>query len=357
MEKEHPLIVGAATTAAAYLLWKAWKSLASVPVCVERKGRLTVFQWFYSPPSRLVHVTTLLFKVPNPEFYEIDLSNGEQLQWWFLRVNPKGQIPACVLESGEFMAESRDLVRHIFDKYNKDPSMDHWYPKDPVKRKAVDEWMDWSKPLHLCVESQVALRMATTLGMPWRENFGIVTVLMKSGLVVPPGGKESLLPSNIRKHLDEAEKILSKRSIESVADLNLGDLTTLQEVCMVFECFEGKANEIIPSSTTSSLWKEYPHLANLYEVFQRDVPEFAMVHAPFLAFCERYRKVLGQKETPLTLARGLLITFTSFLPYVIWNVVISKLYPFGPPSQKRQGGDEKKSTSSASPSEKTSLLS
>lgn len=342
MEQERQLTVGAATTAAAYLLWKAWKSLVSVPVCVERKGRLTVFQWFYSPPSRLVHVTTLLSKVPNPEFHEIDLSKGEQLQWWFLRVNPKNQIPACVLENGQFMAESRDLVRHIFDKYNKDPSMDHWYPKDPVQRKAVDEWMDWSKPLHLCVESQVALRMATTLGMPWRENFGIVTVLAGSGLIDPPGGKESLLPSNLRKHLDEAEKILGKRSTKSVADLNLGDLTTLQEVCMVFECFEGMTNEIIPSSTKSSLWKEYPHLAHLYEVFQRDVPEFTLVHTPFLAFCKRYHKVRGLKETPLTMARGVLTTITSFLPYAIWNVVLSKVYPFGPPSQKRRQGDAKK---------------
>lgn len=344
MEQERPLIVGAATTAAAcYLLLKAWKSLATVPVCVERKGRLTVFQWFFSPPSRLVHVTTLLSRVKDAEFHEIDLSKGEQLQWWFLRVNPKHQIPACVLEGGEFMAESRDLARHIFDKYNRDPSMDHWYPKDPVQRKMVDEWMDWSKPLHLCVESQVALRMATTLGMPWRENFGIVTVLVGSGLVDPPGGKDSLLPSRLKEHLDEADKILGKRSIESVADLNLGDLTTLQEVCMVFECFEGTTNEIIPaSSTTSSLWKEYPHLANLYEVFRRDVPEFTRVHAPFLAFCEQYRKVRGLKETPLTIARGVLTTITSFLPYAVWNVVLSKVYPFGPLSHKRQGVDAKK---------------
>jgi len=318
------LTLGAA--AAGYLLWKGWQSLA-VPVCVEGEG-LTVFKWFFSPPARLVHVTTLLSKAP-ATFHEIDLSLGHQLQWWFLRVNPAHQVPACV-EGGQFMAESRDLARHIFEKYNKDPANDHWYPRDPARRRAVDEWMDWSKPLHLCIETQVALRLAATLGMPWRDNYGIVPVLVGS-LVDPPGGRESLLASKLREHLDDAERIISKRSIGGVADLNLGDLTTVQEVCMAFECFEG-TNEIIPSST--SLWKEYPHLAHLYDVFQ-GVPEFTAVHAPFLAFCKRYRQVRGLKDTPLTKARGVLTTFASFLPYAIWNAVLAKLYPFGPRQRQR----------------------
>ena len=55
------------------------------------------------------------------------------------------------------MAESRDIVRHLMDKYNVDPAKEHWYPKDPKEREEVDKWMDWSKELHLNLEKAVVI--------------------------------------------------------------------------------------------------------------------------------------------------------------------------------------------------------
>lgn len=322
MQAELDVKLTAGALVAGYLAWKSWQSLAA-PACVSEARGLTVFKWFFSPPARLVHVTTLLSKAP-ARFHEIDLSQGHQLQWWFLRVNPKHQVPACV-DDGKFMAESRDLARHIFDKYNTDPANDHWYPRDPSRRREVDEWMDWSKPLHLCIEAQVALRLAATRGMPWRENYGIVPVLVGS-VVEPPGGKESLLVSKLQEHLDDAEARYSKRTISGPSDLNLGDLATMQEVCMAFECFEGTS---VLAASSSSAWKEYPNLARLYGVFQQ-VPEFATVHAPLLTFFARYREARDLKDTPLVKAAAVLTTITSFVPYALWNALLAKLYPFGP---------------------------
>ena len=62
-----------------------------------------------------------------------------------------------MVDDKSFMSESRDRPCHIFDKHTKDPANDHWYPKDPVGRTEVDKWMDWSKPLHLCIEAKAIL--------------------------------------------------------------------------------------------------------------------------------------------------------------------------------------------------------
>ena len=297
-----------------FILRKVWRSLRSVPEQVNREKGLTVFKFFFSPCARFMHVTTLLCKVPDVEFVEIDLSKGDQLQWWFLRVNPKHQVPACV-DDGIFMAESRDLARHIFNKYNKEKSDEHWYPNDPAKRKEVDEWMEWSKPLHLCIEAQVALRFARQSGLPWRDTYGSMILIAPA-----PGGPGASL-ERLKEYITIADEMVGKRQISAVEDLNLGDLATMQEVVMAFECFEG---------TNELAWKDFPHLANLYAVLQK-VPEFRDVQKPFLSFCEKYRQLRDAKrgETVLGLLVDTVNTFR-FIPWALWNLSIYALAPFGP---------------------------
>ena len=91
MPEAKTLINTVGGLALVYLVRKAWQSLQSVPAEVSDNKGLTVFKFFFSPPARFVHVTTLLCKVPNPRFIDIDLYNADQLQWWFLRVNPNHQ--------------------------------------------------------------------------------------------------------------------------------------------------------------------------------------------------------------------------------------------------------------------------
>merc|ERR1711988_1805600 len=93
-------------------------------------------------------------------------------------INPKHQVPA-IDDDGTCMAESRDICKYLFDKYNKDPSLEHWYPKDPEKRKEVDEWMDWSKQLHLSIEKGVVMaHMASQPGSPWRKTMGTIVGIL-----------------------------------------------------------------------------------------------------------------------------------------------------------------------------------
>ena len=125
----------------------------------DKKEGTTVFKYFFSPPARLVHTTALLCGLDegqHTDFVDIDLHNADQFCWWFLRVNPRHQVPALRYQT-RCMAGSRELVRFLFNTHmagNSDQN-DHWYPADEAKRKAVDEAMEWSRDLHLCIEHQV----------------------------------------------------------------------------------------------------------------------------------------------------------------------------------------------------------
>lgn len=316
MDLEEILKV-ACTVAAGFFTWKLWKEYND-----ERSGQIQankdgviVFKWFFSPPARLVHTAALLCKVPNVTFVDIDLSQMDQLRWWFLRVNPGHQVPA-VSDNGRFMAESRDLVRHFFDTYVTDPSLDHWYPKDKQKRKVVDDWMDWSKELHLQIEGHVvASRVAAQRGMPWLQNVGILLGVLS--VVV-----KNLVQSELKQHITAAEEILGKRSIRCKEDLNVGDLTTLQEVAM--------AMEFHPEFT----WEDYPNLNALHNLFVKEVPEFAQAHAGLHEFRDKYIELRdhGPPSTILNNINLTGITVFSFIPYVVWNKALYFLALFGPRS-------------------------
>ena len=88
------------------------------------------------------------------------------------------QVPALD-NNGSFMAESRDISKFFCTKFFTNPEDDHWYPKDPEKRKEVDAWLDWSKELHLALEMGVVGSYALPqAGCGWRENYGIMACLL-----------------------------------------------------------------------------------------------------------------------------------------------------------------------------------
>ena len=88
------------------------------------------------------------------------------------------QVPALD-HDGVHMSESRDICKYLFENFSNNPANDHWYPKDPKKRSEVDEWLDWSKPLHLALEfGVVGAYAAPQAGCGWRANYGILIYLI-----------------------------------------------------------------------------------------------------------------------------------------------------------------------------------
>jgi len=81
----------------------------------------------------------------------------------FLRINPIGLIPA-VIDDGVVLRESNTIVRYLATKHGPDAI----YPRDPVARAHVEQWMDWAN-----YETSISLRGAFLGGMlkeaPWNN--------------------------------------------------------------------------------------------------------------------------------------------------------------------------------------------
>jgi glutathione S-transferase len=81
----------------------------------------------------------------------------------FLAINPVGLVPA-VIDDGHVLRESNTIVRYLCSKHG----ADHLYPRDLVKRAAVEQWMDWAN-----YETSISLRGAFLGGQlnepPWNN--------------------------------------------------------------------------------------------------------------------------------------------------------------------------------------------
>jgi glutathione S-transferase len=81
----------------------------------------------------------------------------------FLRVNPIGLVPA-VIDGDVVLRESNAIVRYLANRYGPEEI----YPRDPVQRAHVEQWMDWAN-----YETSISLRGAFLGGMlnepPWNH--------------------------------------------------------------------------------------------------------------------------------------------------------------------------------------------
>jgi glutathione S-transferase len=81
----------------------------------------------------------------------------------FLAINPIGLVPA-VIDDGVVLRESNAIVRYLATKHGADDI----YPRDPVERAHVEQWMDWAN-----YETSISLRGAFLGGMlkepPWNN--------------------------------------------------------------------------------------------------------------------------------------------------------------------------------------------
>lgn len=91
----------------------------------------------------------------------------------FLALNPIGLIP-CVIDGGVVLRESNAIVRYLATKHGGDTGPAAIYPKDPVTRCHVEQWMDWAN-----YETSISLRGAFLGGMlnepPWNHPWFVET--------------------------------------------------------------------------------------------------------------------------------------------------------------------------------------
>lgn len=70
----------------------------------------------------------------------IAVETGEHMSPAYIAVNPNHQVPALKVD-GVTLLESNAILRFLCDKHG----LDAWYPKDPLARATVDQWLDWNQ--------------------------------------------------------------------------------------------------------------------------------------------------------------------------------------------------------------------
>src|SRR4051794_33478918 len=109
---------------------------------ISRKGRKIPMKLYYSPGacSLSPHIALLEAGLPY-DLVKVDLrakklENGDD----FLKVNPKGQVPALALDSGELVTEGPVIVQMIADKA---AGKDLAPARDSTERYKLLEWLNF----------------------------------------------------------------------------------------------------------------------------------------------------------------------------------------------------------------------
>lgn len=97
---------------------------------------LKVYVDMMSQPSRAVLAFCKINKIPH-EVVLADIAKGLTHTPEFLEINPAGQVPA-IQDADLKLAEGHAILAYLASTRD---VADHWYPADPKKRAAVDEYL------------------------------------------------------------------------------------------------------------------------------------------------------------------------------------------------------------------------
>jgi len=101
-----------------------------------------MYELYTSPLSQHARrVVSLLEEAGIPYTpHPIAVEKGEHLSPAYLAINPNHQLPAMKVD-GEIVLESNTILRMLCDRHG----LEAWYPKDPLARARVDQWLDWNQ--------------------------------------------------------------------------------------------------------------------------------------------------------------------------------------------------------------------
>lgn len=72
---------------------------------------------------------------------DVDIMQGGSRTSAFLRINPRGQVPAVTFDDGRTLAQSNAIVRYLAHG-------SALLPDDPFAQAKVDEWLFWEQYSH-----------------------------------------------------------------------------------------------------------------------------------------------------------------------------------------------------------------
>ncbi|XP_013139441.1 PREDICTED: uncharacterized protein LOC106104050 [Papilio polytes] len=96
---------------------------------------LKLYKMDASTPARALMMTIEAAKIPNIEFIEVNLAEGEHLNDEFVKMNPQHTVPT--LQDDDFyLWDSHAIAVYLLTKYSNNTTL---YPSDPKKRAIIDQ--------------------------------------------------------------------------------------------------------------------------------------------------------------------------------------------------------------------------
>jgi glutathione S-transferase len=75
------------------------------------------------------------------EPYELEvMKHGDHLKSEYLKVNPKGKVPALVIEDGKVLTEAAAILMYLIDRY---PQANLGTGNDAYERYLLEEWLSY----------------------------------------------------------------------------------------------------------------------------------------------------------------------------------------------------------------------
>ncbi|XP_063381735.1 glutathione S-transferase 1-like [Cydia fagiglandana] len=172
---------------------------------------LTLYKLDASPPVRAVKMVIAAINLPDVEYVDVNLLQGDHLKEDYIKLNPQHTIPTLV-DDDFVIWDSHAIATYLINMYADNDSL---YPSDPQKRALIDQRMHFDSSI---------------LFPPVREAVGPVIF-----------GNEKVFPPEVLQKIQNGYEFTEKFI---TGEWLAGDDLSVADICCVATI--STANEILP---------------------------------------------------------------------------------------------------------------
>lgn len=199
----------------------------------------TLFHSPYSQHARRV-VSLMIEAGLEHQLRNVALEKGEHLSPEYLAINPNHQVPT-LLDGDVTIHESNAILRYLCVKH----ALPDWYPNEPARRAAVEQWLDWNQ----C-----------------RLSPAVVDIVLNSVFLGERGDATAV--ERGRNKLRELEPILEDCLVGT--SFLAGERATIADLSLASSVFQLGFANITPAGAQTRRWFER---VSAIDGFRRSLPE------------------------------------------------------------------------------------
>ncbi|CAG2162694.1 unnamed protein product [Oppiella nova] len=140
---------------------------------------IDLYYFRFSGPSRAILMTVRQLNL-NVNLKHVDLTEGEQNNPEFLKINPGHEVPV-IIDNGFTLCESRAIMQYLCNAYASDSAL---YPTEPKARALVDRWLYFDNLLYSGINSLLRTKSIYGLQVPeethnnYKKNLKLIDQLI-----------------------------------------------------------------------------------------------------------------------------------------------------------------------------------